>query len=144
MSGWCDQCNALPSSHKNGEYDILEVLQPASMPGHPIDSIWPTNPPREHPYSAGETLDHELVSPAAVRDWTGAPPMFFVCGSEERGIDGNRVVASQAAKSGMLVIWNEYEGMPHDFNLMMAKLPQAKHAMALLGACVYRLYCIEK
>lgn len=137
VSGWCDQCDALPSWHRNGEYDILGVLQPACMPGHPVDSIWPTNPPREHLYCAGMTLDHELVSPAAVRDWTGAPPMFFLCGSEERGIDGNRVVASQAAKSGVTVTWNEYEGMPHDFILIMAKLPQAKHAMALWArACV--------
>lgn len=137
VSGWCDQCDALPSWHKNGEFDILGVLQPACMPGHPTDSIWPTNPPREHPYCAGATLDHELVSPAAVRDWTGAPPMFFLCGTEERGVDGNRVVASQAAKSGVIVTWHEYEGMPHDFILIMAKLPQAKHAMALwVRACI--------
>jgi hypothetical protein len=63
--------------------------------------------------------------------------MFFLCGSEERGIDGNRVVANQAAKSGVTVTWNEYEGMPHDFILIMAKLLQAKHAMALWArACV--------
>jgi hypothetical protein len=86
---------------------------------------------REHPYCAGTTLDHEFVSPAAVRDWTGAPPTFFLYGGEERGIDGNRVVASQAAKSGVIVTWNEYEDMPRDFSLIRAKPPQAKHVMAL-------------
>ncbi|KAH8692772.1 Alpha/Beta hydrolase protein [Talaromyces proteolyticus] len=114
VSGWCDQCDALPSWHKNGEYDILGVLQPACMPRHPTDSIWPTNPPREHPYCVAATLDHEL-----------------------RGIDGNRVVASQAAKSGVTVTWNEYEGMPHDFILIMRMLPQAKHALGLwVRACI--------
>jgi acetyl esterase/lipase len=131
VSGWCDQCDALPSWHKNGEFDILGVLQPACMPNHPVDSIWPSNPPREHPYCVAATLDHELVSPAAVRDWTGAPPMWFACGSEERGVDGNRVVASQAARSGVVVSWNEYEGMLHDFPLVLGKLPQAKHAFEL-------------
>jgi acetyl esterase/lipase len=129
VSGWCDPCDALPSWHANGEYDILGVLQPVCMPNHPTDSLWPTTPPREHPYCVAATLDHELICPAAVRDWHGAPPMWFACGSEERGVDGNRVVASQAAKSGVTVIWNEYEGMLHDFPLIMGKLPQAKHAM---------------
>ena len=131
VSGWCDQCDALPSWHSNGEYDFLGVLQPACMPKHPTDAIWPSNPPREHPYCVAATLDHELVTPAAVQDWTGAPPMWFACGCEERGVDGNRVVASQAAKAGVGVTWNEYEGMPHEFPIIMGKLPQAKHAFEL-------------
>lgn len=134
VSGWCDQCDALPSWHSNGEYDILGVLQPACMPNHPTDEIWPSNPPREHPYCAASTLDHELVTPAAVRDWTGAPPMWFACGCEERGLDGNKVVASQASKAGVTVTWNEYEGMPHEFPLIMGKLPQARHAFGLWAA----------
>ncbi|UDD61996.1 hypothetical protein AFCA_009329 [Aspergillus flavus] len=77
------------------------------MPGHPTDSIWPASPPREVPYCVAATLDHKLVSPAAVEDWTGSPPMWFACGREKRGVDGNRVVASQAAKSGVTVIWND-------------------------------------
>ncbi|RAK99995.1 uncharacterized protein BO80DRAFT_502898 [Aspergillus ibericus CBS 121593] len=71
VGGWCDQCDALPLWHKNGEYDILGVLQPPLMPGFPTDSIWPANPPREHTYCVAATLDHELVTPAAVADWTG-------------------------------------------------------------------------
>ena len=136
VSGWCDPCDALPSWHSNDEYDILDVLQPACMPKHPTDEIWPSVPPREHPYCFAATLDHELVTPAAVRDWTGSPPMWFACGCEERGVDGNRVVASQAAKSGVVVNWNEYEGMPHEFPLIMGRLPQASHAFNLwMNAC---------
>ncbi|PWY81568.1 alpha/beta-hydrolase [Aspergillus sclerotioniger CBS 115572] len=131
VGGWCDQCDALPSWHRNGEYDCLGVLQPPCMPGFPTDSVWPANPPREHPYCVAATLDHELVTPAAVGDWTGAPPMLLLCGCEEAGVDGNRVVASQAAKSGVSVLWNEYEGMPHEFPLIMSSLPQAKHAFEL-------------
>ncbi|KAL3474803.1 Alpha/Beta hydrolase protein [Aspergillus californicus] len=136
VSGWCDQCDSLPSWHSKGETDILSVLQPACMPGHPTDDIWPASPPREVPYCHAATLDHELVSPAAVEDWTGAPPMWFACGCEERGIDGNRVVASQAAKAGVKVAWNEYDGMPHEFMIFVNALPQSAHLFQLwAGAC---------
>ena len=135
-SGWFDQCDALPSWREGGQNDILTVLQPALLPGYPSDHLWPSKPPREHPYCVAATLDHELVSPAAVRDWTGAPPMWFACGSEERGLDGIKVVASQAAKCGVPVLWKEYAGMPHEFALLLSKLPQAKHCFeAWADAC---------
>ncbi|KAL4941422.1 hypothetical protein BDV06DRAFT_194451 [Aspergillus oleicola] len=134
VGGWCDQCDSLPSWHLKGESDVMTVLQPACMPGHPSDGIWPANPPREVPYCYAATLDHELVSPAAVEDWTGAPPMWFALACEERNIDGNRVVASQAAKSGVTVIWNEYEGMPHEFAAFLSSLPQSKHLFQLWAA----------
>ncbi len=126
-SSWCDQCDALPSWQEGGEHDILGVLQPALLPGYPTDDIWPSKPPREHPYCVAATLDHELVSPAAVRDWTGAPPMWLSCGSEERGLDANKVVASQAAKCGVPVLWDEYAGMPHEFAILMGRMRQAQH-----------------
>lgn len=136
-SGWCDQCDALPSWREGGQNDILGILQPALLPGFPADHLWPSNPPREHPYCDAATLDHELVSPAAVSDWTGAPPMWFACGSEERGLDGNKVVASQAAKCGVPVLWNEYAGMPHEFAVLMSRMPQAKHCLdAWADACI--------
>ena len=135
-SSWCDQCDALPSWQEGGQHDILGVLQPALLPGFPADDLWPSKPPREHPYCVSETLDHELVSPAAVTDWTGAPPMWFSCGSEERGLDGNKVVASQAAKCGVPVLWNEYAGMPHEFMILMSRTPQAQHCLrAWADAC---------
>lgn len=126
-SGWADCCDVMPSWRDPNAVDILGVLQPALLPGFPTDEIWPSNPPREHLYCAASTLDHELVSAAAVRDWTGAPPMWFALGSLERGLDGNRVTASQAARCGVPVQWNEYEGMPHEFMIILGGFPQSKH-----------------
>ncbi|MCJ1247620.1 hypothetical protein MMC30_004835 [Trapelia coarctata] len=128
-SAWCDMCDALPSWHDNSKCDILDVLQPALLPTYPPDEIWPSNPPREHLYCTASLLNHPLVSPAAVRDWSGAPPIWMACGSEERGLDGNKVVASQAASCGVPVLYNEYEGMPHEFVLLLRKLPQAEHCI---------------
>ena len=128
-NSWCDLCDALPSWQNNNK-DILLPVWPALLPGYPTDDIWPSKPPREHPYTTAANLDHELVSPAAVKDWKGAPPMWFACSSEERGLDGNKVVASQAARSGVPVQWTEYEGMPHEFAILMGYLPQAKHCFS--------------
>lgn len=134
-SGWCDLCDALPS-WRGGENDIISIIQPALQPGYPSDDLWPSKPPREHLYCHAATLDHELVSPAAVSDWTGAPPMWFGCGSEERGLDGNKAVASRAAQCGVPVVWNEYAGMPHEFALLMSGTPQARHcSKAWADAC---------
>ncbi|PQE06947.1 hypothetical protein CJF32_00009234 [Rutstroemia sp. NJR-2017a WRK4] len=126
-SGWADTCDVMPSWRDPNADDILGILQPALLQGHPTDSIWPSHPPREHLYCSAAMLDHELVCPAAVRDWTGAPPMWFALGSRERGVDGNRVVASQAARSGVNVQWIEYENMPHEFMVILGALPQSKH-----------------
>ncbi|KAF7620762.1 Alpha/Beta hydrolase protein [Aspergillus flavus] len=126
----------LPPS--DATFDSMDSLLPSlSQPVlryHPTHSIWPASPPREVPYCVAATLDHELVSPAAVEDWTGSPPMWFACGCEERGVNGNRVVASQAAKSGVTVIWNEYEGMPHEFPIFLSALPQTHLLLQLWAA----------
>jgi acetyl esterase/lipase len=62
--------------------------------------------------------------------------MWFGCGSEERGLDGNKAVASRAAQCGVPVLWNEYAGMPHEFAMLMGGIPQAKHCLkAWANAC---------
>ena len=137
-SAWVDQPAIFPSWTTKGDYDIFRYLHPVLQPEQPADAIWPSSPPREHPYCRALTLDHELVSPAAVYDWTGAPPMWFACGAEERCIDSQRAVAGRAAKCGVSVVWNEYEGMPHEFPLLMGKLPQAGH---YFGRCAEA--CLE-
>ena len=125
-SSWSDMCDALPSWLDDRRIDILGKLQPALTPNYPVDEIWPSSPPREHPYCKASLLDHPLATPAAAQDWTGAPPFWIACGGNERGLDGNKVVASQALKSGVPVLWEEYEGMPHEFPLLLSKLPQAQ------------------
>ena len=62
--------------------------------------------------------------------------MWFACGSEERGLDGIKVVASQAAKCGVPVSWNMYAGMPHEFPLLLSRTPQGQHCLdAWAEAC---------
>lgn len=94
-SGWCNPGDAVPSWREGGENDILGILKPFLVPGFHTDDLWASKPPREHPYCVAATLDHELVSPAAVGVWTRAPLIWSGCGIEERGLDGNKAVASK-------------------------------------------------
>lgn len=126
VSSWCDQTDCMPSWLNPHATDILTNLQPALDPGHPSDAIWPATPPREHPYTVAVNLDHELVSPTAVRDWTGAPPMWFAVGQLERGKDGNAVVAARAAECNVKVTWAEWEGMCHEWMILGRGLPQVQ------------------
>ena len=130
FSSWNDLSDALPSWALNGEFDILEILQPPLLPNYPADHIWPSKPPRGHPYCDAYLLDHPLISPAAMKDWSGAPQMWFGMGSEERGVDGAKVVAAQAVMKGVPVLWDEYQGMCHDFAMLIRELPQSSHCFS--------------
>ncbi|KAI9722163.1 MAG: hypothetical protein M1828_004845 [Chrysothrix sp. TS-e1954] len=117
--------------------DILELTQPPLLPNFPADPIWPSTPPRGHPYCEPSSLDHPLVSPSAASDWTDAPPMFLGVGGAERARDGVRAVAVRAAAQGVNVRYAEYENMPHDFAVVLGgKIPAADHCLRSMGlAC---------
>ncbi|PVH99810.1 alpha/beta-hydrolase [Periconia macrospinosa] len=137
VSGWCDPTDCLPSWLNPNGTDMLTSLQPALWPDFPSDDIWPSRPPREHPYTRAVNLDHELISPAAVSDWTGAPPMWFAVGELERGRDGNAAVACQAASCGVHVTWTEWQEMCHEYMIVTRGLPQASKTFTLWAdACV--------
>lgn len=138
FSAWNDLSDALPSWASNGESDILEILQPPLLSDYPADNIWPSTPPRGHPYCEASLLDHPLVSPTAMGDWSGAPPIWFGMGSEERGIDGAKVVAAQAVKKGVSVLWDEYQGMCHDFAMLIRELPQSSHCFGAWAAACHQ------
>ena len=132
---WSDLSNALPSwVSSNGEFDILDIIQPPLLPNYPVDDIWPSAPPRGHPYCEANLLNHPLVSPITMEDWSGSPPIWFGMGSEERGIDGAKMIAAQAAKRGVPILWDEYQGMCHEFAILIKGLPQSLHCFAASAA----------
>ena len=125
MSAWADLTRALPSWCSDRDYDIYgNGLPRAVRPDFPTCAAWPSNPPRGDLYCDLSTLCHPLVSPTAATDWTLAPPILFVCG-DERAVDSNKVIAQRALSQGALVVWQEYEAMPHIFMLLLEKLPHS-------------------
>ena len=49
--------------------------------------------------------------------------MWFCCG-EEMVADEGAIIAQQAARQGVRVIWEQFEGMPHCFPYFLTWLPQ--------------------
>jgi hypothetical protein len=58
------------------------------------------------------------------RHWRGSPPVFIVCG-EELLEDEDKVMAKRLAREGVKVVWEQYEGMPHDFGVVLSGHPTA-------------------
>ena len=130
LCSYVDQTESLPSWHTTRHVDYTGQRAFYLAPTFPRDHIWPTTPERYSPYCDGMALCHPLVSPAAVRDWSGAPRMWLACG-EESVRDGNVVIARQAARQGVKVRWEEHVGMPHIFPLLpgLENIPQVKRCL---------------
>ena len=123
VSGGMDQALALPSYKENAKFDWLADELPCLRSGYPTCDIWPTAPPRAHVYCDAALLHHPLVSPATAESWVGAPPMWLVSGSE-RLTDSVKVIAKTACRQGVCVLWEQYEGMPHTWPMILENLPQ--------------------
>ena len=114
LSAGLDVTLCFPSWQANAPFDIFSNTWSFLEPGYPICHIWPSNPPRGHPYCEISMMDHPLVAPAIARDWEGAPPMWFA-GGQEKFADSAKLTAKTAAEQGVCVRYEEYEEMPHDF-----------------------------
>ena len=115
----------LPSWQANGLFDVFSDKWAFLEPGYPACEIWPTDPPRGHPYCEISAMLHPLVAPAFARSWEDAPPIWFA-GGQERFADSAKLAAEMAARQGVQVWYEEYEEMPHDFAIMPATWAWAK------------------
>ena len=125
MSAFTDLTRALPSWRREEDYDILSRDAPPPLQADfPACSAWPARPPRGDLYCDLSALCHPLVSPTAASDWHGAPPMLLL-GGEERSSDSIKVIAQRAHSQGVQVVWEQYEGMPHTFMLVLKATPHS-------------------
>lgn len=142
ISAWADLALSLPSWTTDPDYDIMETGPPRqTYPNFPRCGVWPTDPPRGDLYCDLSWLCHPLVSPTAAADWTGAPPLLFLCG-DERAADSNRVIARQALSQGCRVVWEQYEIMPHIFMFLLEKFPHS--ALAFERWASFCRKCVEE
>ncbi|KAI9873767.1 MAG: hypothetical protein M1830_010622, partial [Pleopsidium flavum] len=117
VSPFADQTCSLPSWVSNATFDIMQDVSPVLLPSFPSCPIWPTDPPRGDLYCEISMLCHPLVSPTTARSWTSAPPMWIAMG-EERLSDGAKVIAQTAANQGVVLQWEEYKSMPHNWPML--------------------------
>jgi acetyl esterase/lipase len=126
-SPWTDITRSMPSCETNATFDYLPT--PSTHPDgmeFPRCLIWPASPPRKNFFAEDDMLSHPLVSPLAAKDWSGSPPMW-ICTGEELLTDEDRHVASKAARQGVAVQFEEWEGMPHCFcMILMGTKPSRK------------------
>ena len=126
LSAVGDLTNGLPSYKSNAAYDFFPPgLPPTVLPGFPTCKLWPSNPPRGNIYCDAPMLHHPLCSPAASKDWTGSPPMWFASGQEQI-VDGVKLIAQTAFSQGVTTVLQEYGAMPHIFMWRFAESPQAR------------------
>ena len=115
-SPWLDITRSLPSWRTNAPYDYLP--SPASHPDgmyYPPSSIWPAVPKRKNFIAEESMLDHPLVSPIMVQDWTGAPPMWIRVGGRGMMRDEVRWTVDKVVGNEGKVKFEEWEGMVHCF-----------------------------
>ncbi|TID24920.1 hypothetical protein E2P81_ATG04027 [Venturia nashicola] len=129
-SPWIDITRCMPSLETNAKYDYLPTVKHSENYVPPPCPIWPASPPRTDIFCEGSALCHPLVSPLAAMDWTNCPPVFITIG-EEMLADENKVMARRMAKQGVKIVWEQYEGMPHVFSLILELLGDKGSEMCL-------------
>ncbi|MEM7223016.1 MAG: alpha/beta hydrolase [Pseudomonadota bacterium] len=67
-------------------------------------------------------------------DLAGLPPLMIQCGERDMLLDDSLAFAKKAQAAGVAVTLERWPGMIHVFQLFAAELPQAREAIANLGA----------
>ena len=143
LSAYGDMTHSMPSWLANTEKDYMLPTNATLLPMYPECEIWPTKPPRVHPLCNDTVLQHPLVSPIAVADWTDFPPLWL-CYGEEMMVDEGKFIAQRAAQRAVPVVWEQYGDMPHCFAWLppLNRLPQAQEVFGkwagFCRACVER------
>lgn len=121
-SPWLDVSRSLPSVLDNVPYDIIappSLDRTTTHPNFPLDSVWPTSPPRVETYCEATLVTHPLVSPLAAHTehWRDVAPIYVSIGWESMQ-DEAEVFARRVYAAGSTVIFDGYVGMPHCFAMM--------------------------
>ena len=121
-SGWFDIRRCMPSLESYAKYDYLPPPNhDLAAPPFRNDTAWPADPPRGDLFCDLSLLNHPLVSMLAAADWSNSPPLWL-CAGWEMLHDEVAFVASRAAGQGVKVQYEEYEAMPHCFQMLLPSL----------------------
>lgn len=120
-SGYLDLTRSLPSEMNNLGFDIIPspALPPAPASLFVPDSLWPSTPRRHHVYAPTNILTHPLVSPVTAWNWKNCSTKVWLSVGQECLSDGNVLLAKTMAKQGVDVALEIFEGMPHDFLVLL-------------------------
>lgn len=128
-SPWLDMTHSSPSCRSNAPFDYLPQLQGLERTPRPACAAWPANPPRRMLYCADALITHPLVTLLTARSWEGCPPVYMSTGWELLADEG-KFMAARLHAEGVPVVWEEYEGMPHCFAMVVTENPMARRGFA--------------
>lgn len=124
-SPWMDILQSSPSWTRNGKYDYLPAVDRTRAVTIPACEAWPASPPRGQIYVEDGLLTHPLATLLMARDWIGAPPTY-VCTGWELLADEDKYIAQKLRSQGVTVEFEEYEGMPHCFAILLPDIAAAR------------------
>lgn len=124
-SPWMDLTHSSPSCKTNAPFDYLPMLQGIEKIPRPSCPAWPASPPRKMLYCADALISHPLVTLLTARSWEGCPPVYMSTGWELLA-DEDKFMAAKLHSQGVPVIWEEFEGMPHCFAMILTENPMAR------------------
>lgn len=128
-SPWLDMTHSSASCKTNAAFDYLPSLQGLETTPRPSCPAWPANPPRRMLYCADAVITHPLVTLLTATDWEGCPPVFMSAGWELLS-DETKYMAAHLHTQNVPVVWEEYEGMPHCFAMVLNDHPMSKRCFA--------------
>ncbi|MGM5068716.1 alpha/beta hydrolase [Rhodococcus qingshengii] len=114
MSPWADFRLVSDSYEANDESDVM-CSRPMMLPL------------RQYYCPSGD-FDDPRVSPA-LSDLAGLPPLIIQASSMEVLVDDAKLIAQRAGDAGVEIAFEEYDGVPHVFQLFAGNLPEADEAL---------------
>ncbi|KAL5598554.1 hypothetical protein BROUX41_003516 [Berkeleyomyces rouxiae] len=118
-SPWCDIGLSLPDVGRFADFDYLPSTF-AAWHSAPPCTAWNNGATagRSHVYCLDGLLDHPLTSPVVADGWAGAPPVY-ICAGWEVLASGIKHTAQKLHRQGVCVVYDEFEGMPHCFAMVL-------------------------
>lgn len=123
-SPWLDVTQSSPTWETSTEtkFDYLPKPETMDQLTIPPCEAWPANPPRRNLYIADDIAAHPMASLVMAQSWKGAPPIYLCTGWEILAYE-DKYLARKLEADGVKVVFEEYEGMPHCFAMMLRNAP---------------------
>lgn len=115
LSPWADFTLTANSFTTNAESDAM-CSRPMMMPL------------RDNYCPAGD-FENPRVSPAATGDFAGLPPLMIQASAQEVLLDDAKLIAARGREEGVEVTYEQYDMVPHVFQLYAGNLPEADEAL---------------
>lgn len=112
ISPWGTLENTLPSRVYNYEQDFCLGKDASPLASDIVHAR----------YAEGSNIQDPYLSPVYADTFKDLPSMLIQSGSKEVLLDDSYIIAGKALADGVKVQFTNYEGMPHDFALMLPHL----------------------